>query len=95
MKYLMLPTAIVAVTLGLIACQKEEKVVVQPVPVPVPSTNPAIVTVPTPVPGPQGPAGAPGAPGAEGAPGASGRSGSTIVVVPPAEEKKPMEDKKN
>ena len=96
MKYLMLPAAIVAATLGLIACQKtEEKVVVQPVPVPVPSPNPAVVTVPTPVPGPQGPAGAPGAPGAEGAPGASGKSGSTIVVVPQPEERKPTEDKKN
>ena len=88
MKYSVLSAAIVAATLGLSACeQKTEKTVIQPVPVPVPSPapSPAVVTVPTPVPGPQGPAGAPGAPGAEGAPG---KSGSTVIVVPPAEEKK-------
>ena len=83
MKYSVLSAAIVVATFGLGACEQKtttEKTVIQPVPVPAPS--PAVVTVPTPVPGPQGPA---GAPGAEGAPG---KSGSTVIVVPPAEEKK-------
>ena len=80
MRYSIFAAAIVAATLGLSACEQKttEKTVIQPVPVP----SPAVVTVPTPVPGPQGPA---GAPGAEGAPG---KSGSTVIVVPPAEEKK-------
>ncbi len=87
MKYSVLSAAIVAATFGLSACEQKttEKTVIQPVPVPTPAPSPAVVTVPTPVPGPQGPA---GAPGAEGAPGAPGKSGSTVIVVPPAEEKK-------
>ncbi len=88
MKYSIFAAAAIAATVGLGACQKTEKTVVQPVPVPVPAPAPppAVVTVPTPVPGPQGPA---GTPGPEGAPGAPGKSGSTVIVVPPpAEETK-------
>ena len=91
-KYSLLIATAVAASLGLAACQKTEKTtetVIQPVAVPTPAPAPApsstVVTVPTPVPGPPGPAGSPGAPGAEGAPG---KSGSTVVIVPPAEEKK-------
>ena len=82
---LLVSTAVLA-ALGLAAC---EKTVVQPTPVPVPSTSSTVV-VPTPVPGPPGAPGAPGPEGMPGTPGKDGRpgSGNTVVIVPPAEPEK-------
>jgi hypothetical protein len=71
MNYSILATAALA-ALTLSACDNRPATVV----------NPAVVAVPTPVPGPPGPAGAPGAPGTPGSPGNEGKPGETLVIVP-------------
>ena len=63
---IILSAAVMAVALS--ACDRPTAVV-----------TPAVVTVPTPVPGPPGPA------GATGATGEPGKSRDTVIVVPPAE----------
>ena len=81
--------ALIAILLatGLSACdRKTETTVVQPVPTP--SNPPTVVAGPPGPQGPQGPAGAPGASGEPGQKGEPGRPGGTVVVVPPAPEKK-------
>jgi hypothetical protein len=70
----------VVTALGLSACDKPTTVVVPPTPV--------VETVPGPA-GPQGDTGKSGATGATGTQGDAGKpGGDTIVVVPPAPEKK-------
>jgi hypothetical protein len=73
------------VLISLAGCERPATVV---------TTPPAVVPVPTPVPGPQGAPGAPGEKGESGPMGAQGPqgeqgkkgSGDTVVIVPPAPE---------
>ena len=70
-------------TIGLMACDRPATVVTPPATVvntPPASSPPATITVP--VPGPQG------APGAEGPKGEPGKGGDTVIVTPPATDKK-------
>jgi len=83
MKYSFVSLAVVA----MVTMSGCERTVVQPPPTVITAPGKETVKeVPVVVPGPSGPQGAAGPEGQKGEPGKSG--GSTVVIVPPPEEKK-------
>ena len=74
---IILTAAVMAFALS--ACDKQPATVV----------TPAVVTVPTPVPGPSGPPGPTGATGSTGTMGEPGKPGGDTVIVVPAPEAPP------